>query len=168
MCQQARDAGGPEITGQLLLTPVTDCDLDTGSYRENADGFVLTKALMEWFWGHYADESERSDPRCSPLRAADLSGLPPAFIVAAEFDPLRDEGIAYAEALEKAGVPVELLRARGHTHTSLTMVGVILSGAPLRAQMAEALQRFFEARRPGVGPPFGLLSPGAGRRRNRP
>ena len=126
--QQARDAGGPEIIGQLLMTPVTDCDMDTGSYRENADGYVLTKPLMEWFWDYYVDAEQRTDPACSPLRADDLSGLPPAFIVTAEFDPLRDEGNAYAAALEAAGVPVTLLQARGHTHTSLSMVDVVLSG----------------------------------------
>src|SRR4051794_17447226 len=96
VAQTARDAGGPEIIGQLLVTPVTDCDMERPSYIENADGYVLTKALMAWFWDHYADEAQRTDPRCSPLRAADLSGLPPAFIVTGEFDPLRDEGNAYA------------------------------------------------------------------------
>lgn len=146
--QLARDAGGPDIVGQLLLTPVTDCDLATGSYRENADGYVLTKPLMEWFWDHYADPSDRADPKASPLRAAELSDLPPAYIVTAEFDPLRDEGNAYAAALEKAGVPVQLNQARGHTHTSMTMVGVILSGAPMREKMAGALRQFFDARVP--------------------
>jgi cation diffusion facilitator CzcD-associated flavoprotein CzcO/acetyl esterase/lipase len=143
--QKARAAGGPAILGQLLLTPVTDCDLDTGSYRENADGYVLTKPLMEWFWDFYVDEPVRSDPACSPLRAADLSGLPPAFIVTAEFDPLRDEGNAYAAALEAAGVPTTLRRARGHTHTSVQMVDVVLSGAPIRAEMADALRQFVGA-----------------------
>jgi len=81
----------------------------------------------------------------SPLRAADLSGLPPAFVVTSEFDPLRDEGNAYADALEAAGVPVRRSLARGHTHTSPTMVGVVLSGARIRAEMADALQRFFRA-----------------------
>jgi cation diffusion facilitator CzcD-associated flavoprotein CzcO/acetyl esterase/lipase len=109
-CQQARDAGGPPICGQLLLTPVTDCDTTRPSYRDNADGYVLTAALMAWFWDHYADPADRPNPKASPLRAPDLSNLPPAFIVTCEFDPLRDEGIAYAEALEKAGVPVELHR----------------------------------------------------------
>jgi acetyl esterase/lipase len=147
--QLARDAGGPEISGQLLITPVTDCGMDTPSYTENADGYVLTKPLMEWFWDHYVDAAHRADPRCSPLRAPDLSHLPPAFIVTAEFDPLRDEGNAYAAALQRAGVPVTLLPARGHTHTSLSMVDVILSGAPIRAQMADALKSFVTAPVPG-------------------
>ena len=148
VCQLARDAGGPEISGQLLLTPVTDCNLDTASYRENADGYVLTKPLMEWFWGHYADAAERTDPKASPLRADDLTDLPPAFVVTCEFDPLRDEGRAYADALAAAGVPVRQLHGRGHTHTSVTMVDVILSGAPVREEMADALRHFFAARVP--------------------
>ena len=142
-CQMARDAGGPAIAGQLLLTPVTDCDMTRPSYQENAEGFVLTKGLMEWFWDHYADPADREDPRVSPLRASDLSDLPPALIVTAEFDPLRDEGVAYAEALEAAGVPVRHLSARGHTHTSISMVDVVLSGAPIRAEMADAVRSFF-------------------------
>ena len=96
---------------------------------------------MEWFWDHYADPADRADPKASPLRAADLSGLPPAFVVTCEFDPLRDEGIAYAEALAAAGVPVDGFTARGHTHTSLTMVDVVLSGAEMPApRMGSALR----------------------------
>ncbi|MEO5901261.1 MAG: alpha/beta hydrolase, partial [Ilumatobacteraceae bacterium] len=148
VCQMARDAGGPAISGQLLVTPVTDSDLTTGSYVSNAEGFVLTKSLMEWFWDHYADPADRADPRVAPLKATDLSGLPPAFVVTCEFDPLRDEGIAYAEAMRAAGVPVELLMARGHTHTSLSMVDIVLSGAKIRAQMADKLKGFFGANIP--------------------
>jgi len=147
-CQLARDAGGPDISGQLLLTPVTDSNFDTASYTENAEGFVLTKPLMEWFWDHYADPADRAHPKASPLRAESLADLPPAFVVTCEFDPLRDEGRAYAAALQEAGVPVEELRARGHTHTSLTMVDVVLSGADLRQRMADALRGFFTARVP--------------------
>ncbi|GJO95896.1 steroid monooxygenase [Mycobacterium marinum] len=143
VCHLARDAGAPSIVGQALLTPVTDCDPTRGSYLENADGYGLTAPLMQWFFDHYADPDVRTDPRIAPLRAPDLSALPPAIVVAAEFDPLRDEGIEYAEALAAAGVPTELVRARGHTHLSLTMVDVVVSGAPIRAQLAGALRGFF-------------------------
>ena len=82
----------------------------------------------------------------APLRAADLSGLPPAVIVTAEFDPLRDEGEAYADgARRRPASPTQHVSARGHTHTSLTMVDVILSGAPVRAEMGDALRGFFKA-----------------------
>ena len=137
-CQLARDAGGPEITSQLLLTPVTDGDRARPSYIENGEGFVLTADLMGWFWDHYADEADRAHPTAAPLRGT-LAGLPPAVVVTAEFDPLRDEGDAYADALAAAGVPVRHIRARGHIHTSLTMVDAVISGAPVRAEMAEAL-----------------------------
>jgi acetyl esterase/lipase len=143
--RMARDAGGPEIVGQLLMNPVTDSDMTTPSYRECAEGYILTKALMEWFFDHYMDGADRTDPLVAPLRAGDLSGLPPALIVTSEFDPLRSEGEAYAEALGKAGVATRHVFARGHTHTSLTMVGVTLSSAPVRAEMGDALGGFFNA-----------------------
>jgi cation diffusion facilitator CzcD-associated flavoprotein CzcO/acetyl esterase/lipase len=143
-CQQARDAGGPAICGQLLLTPVTDCDMTRASYVENAEGYVLTASLMKWFWDFYADPADRANPKASPLRAADLSGLPPAFVVTCQFDPLRDEGIAYAQALAAAGVPARWITARGHTHTSLTMIDVVVSGEGIRTEMAGALRGFFE------------------------
>jgi acetyl esterase/lipase len=141
-CQLARHAGGPDIVGQALLTPVIDADMNRPSYQENADGYLLTAALMRWFWNHYADPADRSDPKASPLRG-DLANLPPAVIVTAEFDPLRDEGAAYAEALVAAGVPVHHVQARGHIHTSLTMVDVVLSGADVRAEMAAVVRSFF-------------------------
>ncbi|MDQ3384649.1 MAG: alpha/beta hydrolase fold domain-containing protein [Actinomycetota bacterium] len=144
-CQQARDAGGPDLVGQVLLMPVTDCDLTRASYDENGEGKLLTTALMAWFWDHYADPAEREDPRASPLRAADLSGLPPALVVTGELDPLRDEGAAYADALAAAGVATRHLPARGHIHTSLTMVDVLPSAAPLREEVAQALRGFFGA-----------------------
>jgi acetyl esterase/lipase len=141
-CQLARDAGGPRISGQLLISPVADSDLTRPSYEENGDGYILTTALMQWFWDHYANPADRGDPRVSPLRG-NLEGLPPACIVAADFDPLRDDGIAYARALEATGTPVHFIPARGHTHTSVTMVDVVISGAPVRAEMAAALTDFF-------------------------
>jgi acetyl esterase/lipase len=146
-CQTARDAGGPAIAGQVLITPVTDSDFGRSSYTENADGYVLTKGLMEWFWGHY-DVADPTDPRVAPLRAADLSGLPPALIMTADFDPLRDEGIAYVEALQAAGVDARHLRARGHIHTSIGSVDVIVSSAPLREEIAAAIQGFLPAAAP--------------------
>ncbi len=140
--RHARDTGGPEIAGQLLVTPVTDCDLMRPSYSENADGYVLTLDLMRWFLDHYADPDDRSDPRLSVLRADDLTGLPAAMIVTAEFDPLRDEGAAYADALAEAGNDVEHLACRGQIHTSLTAVDLMLSSRDAREQMAAALREF--------------------------
>jgi acetyl esterase/lipase len=143
-CQAARDAGGPGISGQLLINPVTDSDMSRPSYTENGDGYVLTTGLMRWFWDHYADPADRGAPRAAPLRG-NLDALPPACIVTADFDPLRDEGLAYAGALQASGTPVRHIRARGHTHTSVTMVGVVISGAPVRAEIAEAIKGFFPA-----------------------
>jgi cation diffusion facilitator CzcD-associated flavoprotein CzcO/acetyl esterase/lipase len=140
-CQLARDRGAPRIAGQLLVCPVTDATFDRPSYRDNATGYFLTRSLMYWFWDLYASPADRTDPRASPLRGK-LAGLPPAFVVTCEFDPLRDEGIAYAEALGLAGVPVDQLKARGHFHASFTMVDTVITGVSGRAKMAEALRRF--------------------------
>lgn len=143
VCQLARDSGGPAISGQLLVTAVTDCAATSASYEENGDGNLLTAALMRWFLDHYVDEADRADPRVSPLRATSFAGLPPAVVVTAEFDPLRDEGAAYADALAAAGVPVRHVAARGHIHTSLHAVNMLPSGAPVRAQLAEGVRGFF-------------------------
>ena len=140
-CQLARDRGGPKIAGQLLVCPVTDCRFDRPSYNDNAAGYFLTRSLMYWFWDLYCSPADRTDPRVSPLRGK-LAGLPPAFVVTCEFDPLRDEGNAYAEALTAAGVPVEQLQARGHFHSSFTMVDMVITSVSGRVQMAEALRRF--------------------------
>jgi cation diffusion facilitator CzcD-associated flavoprotein CzcO/acetyl esterase/lipase len=142
VCRLARDHGGPAIAGQLLLAPITDTDMTRRSYQENGERYLLTKAIMHWFFDHYVDPADRNDPRVAPLRADDLSNLPRATIVTCEFDPLRDEGAAYAAALSAAGSDVQHIVARGHTHTSLTLVDVVISGAPYRQRMAEALHRF--------------------------
>ena len=105
VAQQLRDTG-PALAAQLLIYPGTDFVERYPSEQENAEGYFLTLEDMTWFAGHYVDEADPADPRLSPLRAADLSGLPPAVVATAEFDPLRDQGDAYADALAAAGVPV--------------------------------------------------------------
>jgi len=93
-CQLARDEGGPDMKGQILITPVTDATDNSPSMDENAEGFILTKALMDWFINHYTVEADRTNPKVSPLLADDLTNLPPTLVVTAEFDPLRDQGNA--------------------------------------------------------------------------
>ena len=145
VCQMARDAGGPDINGQVLITPVVDGADDSPSMSENAEGFVLTKALMDWFWNHYADPADRAHPKASPLNAADLSNLPPAFIVTAEFDPLRDQGKAYAEALQSAGTEARHINYPGQIHTSFAGVGAIPTADGARHDIADALKQCFKA-----------------------
>ncbi len=143
VCLLARDNGGPFIAGQLLINPALDGTRGQPSYTENAEGYILTRALMTWFWDHYAPPESRTDPRATPLRAASLADLPQAFIATSEFDPLRDEGAAYAKALTDAGVPVEHLACAGQIHTSLVAVDLIPSGTSARAAMGEAVRGFF-------------------------
>ena len=101
----ARDHGGPKLLMQLLAYPVTDAVARAESYRHFEDGYGLNAVTMEWFFDHYTpDRASRSDWRVSPLRAASLAGLPPALVVTAGYDPLRDEGRAYAERLQASGV----------------------------------------------------------------
>jgi acetyl esterase len=118
----ARDRRGPALRHQLLIYPVTDADFTRASYRENAEGYLLTTKAMEWFWNHYVpDLAQRAEPYAAPLRAKDLAGLPPAFVLTAEYDPLRDEGEAYARRLEQAGVPTRLKRYDGAIHGFFAM-----------------------------------------------
>jgi len=113
----ARERRGPALRAQLLHVPVTDHDFDTGSYRRYGTGHGLTLAGMHWFWGHYCpDVTRRNEPYASPLRARDLSGLPPAIVVTAECDPLVDEGRAYADRLRSAKVPVSYIEYPGMIH----------------------------------------------------
>jgi acetyl esterase len=116
VARRARDEGGPPIRFQALVYPATDAALNTPSYREFAEGFGLTALGMRRFWGMYLDGADGAHPDASPLRAEDLAGLPPAFVLTAEADVLRDEGEAYAERLREAGVEVALHRYDGATH----------------------------------------------------
>jgi len=106
----AKAEGGPKLAFQLLIYPVVDSDLETDSYREHADALVLNRARMEYFWDRYVpDTAQRTDWRAAPMRAPDLSGLPPALIIGSGIDPLYSEGVAYAERLRDAGVETEHL-----------------------------------------------------------
>jgi acetyl esterase/lipase len=117
VCLKARDEGGPKINFQCLLYPVTDCDFSRGSYSDNGEGYLLETKTMHWFWDMYCpDEATRQEPYASPIKAKDLSKLPPALVVTAEFDPLRDEGEAYAEALNAAGTEATAVRYDGLVH----------------------------------------------------
>ncbi len=114
---RARDEGGPAIVHQSLIYPVTDRDFTRPSYKENGEGYGLSHASMVWFFDCYlSSESDASNPYVAPMLAEDLSGLPPAFVLTCEYDPLRDEGEAYAKRLQDAGVPTKLSRYDGMIH----------------------------------------------------
>jgi acetyl esterase len=112
---RARDRGLP-LAHQVLVYPVTDSDLDSGGYRKHGVGLNLTRAKMEWYWRQYLDGADGTDPDASPLRAADLRGVAPALVQTAEYDPLCEEGEAYARRLQAAGVPIVLTRYEGQIH----------------------------------------------------
>lgn len=140
----ARERGGPEIVHQVLIYPVTDHDLDTASYRENATGYVLTREGMRWFWNHYLTRPEQAkEPHASPLRAPSLGGLPAALVLTAECDPLRDEGEAYAARLREAGVPVTLTRYDGMFHGFFRMTRFLDQAGAAVDEVARALRAAF-------------------------
>ncbi len=123
MALRARDRGGPPIATQILIYPVTDADFERPSYTDPENQLLLTREAMVWFWDHYApDATQRAEVDASPLRAADLAGLPPAVVLTAEHDVLRDEGEAYADRLREAGVPVNFIRHEGQTHGFFTLL----------------------------------------------
>jgi acetyl esterase len=142
VARRARDAGGPRLASQVLIYPVTDADLDAPGYLDPEAQLLLTRESMVWFWDHYApDPADRQHPDASPLQAADLTGLPPAIVLTAEHDPLRDEGEAYAERLTRAGVPVSLRRFAGQMHGFFTLVGVLPGSADAIDYVTEQLGR---------------------------
>jgi acetyl esterase len=142
----ARERGGPALVYQVLIYPVTDHDLNTPSYRENATGYVLTREGMRWFWNHYlAREAQGREPHASPLRAASLAGLPPALVMTAEYDPLRDEGEAYAARLREAGVSVTITRYTGMFHGFVRMTRILDKARTALDEIAGSLRKAFAA-----------------------
>jgi acetyl esterase len=142
---RARDAGRPAIAFQYLVCPVTDHDFTRQSYIDNADGYMTTTRDVEWFWGHYAPEpSARDAPDASPLRASSLEGLPPALVVTADLDPLRDEGEEYARRLAEAGVPTRHRRYAGVIHNFCALP--MMCGLNALAEQAEEIGAAVAAR----------------------
>jgi acetyl esterase len=136
----ARDRAVPAIACQVLTVPVTNFSFETESYQKNGEAYVLTKKDMEWFWNHYLQTpADGQNPYASPLQADDLSGLPPAFVMTSEYDPLRDEGHAYADRLRDADVPVEYKCYEGMLH--------MVQGPEALVDMAGHLQTVFTARK---------------------
>lgn len=135
---KARAAKAPHVAFQMLIYPATDATADTASMRERATGYLLEKETMDWFYGQYLPAgTDRAEPTVSPGRAASFEGLPPAYVLTAGFDPLRDEGKAYADALNAAGVAVEYVDYDSIIHGFFTMQGVIdLAGTAVKAAAA--------------------------------
>jgi acetyl esterase len=124
---RARDSGGPAIALQVLVYPVVDCDMDRRSYRDyDGDDLIVNRRDMAWFWDRYVPAREaRVNPYASPLRAPSLAGLPAAYLITAEHDPLRDEGFAYADRLRAARVPVEHRHYGSEIHAFFSFTGVL-------------------------------------------
>jgi acetyl esterase len=141
-CLKGRDEGGVKPALQVLVYPVTNlASFDTDSYRNFAEGYFLTASEMEWFRASYLCRPEdASDPYASPLLAPDLRGLPPALVITAECDVLRDEGEAYAQRLEQAGVPVVATRYPGMIHPFFSMAGALEQGRAAIEQVAAAVR----------------------------
>lgn len=147
VAQMARDRNGPAVSFQLLIYPATDSNCDTDSMRENAEGYFLTRAAMRWFWGHYLSGAESSrEPYNSPLSAESLANLPPAYVITAEFDPLRDEGEEYARRLADSGVSVRLRRYDGMIHGFVTMAAMLPQGGEAIREIAASLRMLFGRR----------------------
>lgn len=143
----ARDQGSPTLMYQLLLYPATDFNFDTLSYQENGDDYFLTTDMMKWFFGHYLNnDDEGRDWRVSPLRLADTTGLPPALVITAEYDPLRDEGEAYAALLVKGGTTVMTERYPGQIHAfTANLAGAMDQGKQSLEHTAMLLRQAFRA-----------------------
>ncbi|AXF55681.1 alpha/beta hydrolase [Salicibibacter kimchii] len=140
----AKEKEGPDLSYQVLFYPSTGAGIPSESQRENGEGYFLTTAMMTWFAGKYfATFDDLQNPYAVPLQAEDLSGLPPALVITAEFDPLRDEGKTYADELDKAGVDVLYTCYDGMIHGFVSMDAFISKGTEAIEQAAEALRGAF-------------------------
>jgi acetyl esterase len=141
VAQISRDRGDPQVAFQLLIYPVTDFDDDRPSLHEFAQGYLLTKPGMAYFWAHYLLRPEDGrHPHASPMKAESLAGLPPALVITAEFDPIRDQGEAYAERLREAGVPASTKRYDGVIHGFFNLGGALDAGQQAVAESAAVLK----------------------------
>lgn len=146
VAQMVRDQGGPNLVFQLMIYPATDFSAQLPSKIENAEGYFLTLEDMQWFEGHYLNsEADRFNPMASPMQARDLSKLPPALILTAEYDPLRDEGELYGQRLREAGVPVTVRRYNGLIHGFFGMGAAIDEARRAVAETAQTLREAFAA-----------------------
>jgi acetyl esterase len=144
VAQMAADRGAPGLVHQLLIYPVTNYAFDTPSYRANGEGYLLTQDLMQWFWKQYLPTDEDGkNAYASPLQARELRRVAPAFVITAEFDPLRDEGEAYAARLKEAGVPVEAKRYDGAIHGFFNLGHIIDQGKQVMADAVARLKAAF-------------------------
>lgn len=140
----ARDRCGPALAYQLLIYPVIDFNFDRPSYKENATGYLLTQEACRYLWKQYLEnESDANNPYASPIRAESLAGLPPAMVLTAQYDPLRDEGQDYARRLLKAGVPVIARNYEGLIHGFWGMGAVLDQTHRIRQEVAEVLHTVF-------------------------
>lgn len=137
---RARDRGAPGIGFQLLVYPATDLTCSFPSHQENGEGYLLDRHSIRWFLDHYIPEPDRKSPEASPWFADSLAGLPPALVITAEFDPLRDEGEAYAARLRQDGVPAKALRYDGMVHGFFGMDGLLPTAGRAMDEAAIALR----------------------------
>jgi acetyl esterase len=143
----ARDRGQLHLCYQLLMYPAFDPSISSRSQTEFAQGYLLTRADMQWFWSQYLrDERDRVNPYASPMMAKDLTGLPAAMVITAQYDPLRDEGEAYATRLEEAGVKVLSMRYEGVTHGFISMASLVDKGRQALESAAAHLRAAFKAK----------------------
>lgn len=143
---KARDAGGPAIAFQLLIYPAVEAGWDSPSAVQNAEGYLLQRESMRWFWNHYLGAAtEEPDWRASPIRAESLAGLPPAFVATADFDPLRDDGRRYADRLRAEGVKVTYTNYEGMIHGFYWMQAVSDRARDLHAEVAREVRAVLHA-----------------------